>query len=125
MKKKKKISVGNIVLNLVFIALCLTYILPFVLLISISITDEVTISQLGYNLIPHKVSFEAYKQVFLSPGQLINSYKTTITFSLIHTLMLIIVTTMTAYPLSRSNFKYKKQLTWYIFITPNLSTFRI
>ena len=24
---------------------------------------------------------------------------------------------MTAYPLSRSNFKYKKQLTWYIFIT--------
>lgn len=117
MKKKKKISVGGIVLNLVFIALCLTYILPFMLLISISITDEAAISQFGYNLIPHKVSFEAYKQVLLSSGQLVSSYKTTILFSLMHTFLLVIVTTMTAYPLSRRNFKYKKQLTWYIFIT--------
>ena len=32
--KKKKIKISGIVLNLVFIALCLTYILPFILLVS-------------------------------------------------------------------------------------------
>lgn len=115
--KKKKIKISGIVLNLVFIALCLTYILPFILLVSISLTDEAAIAQYGYNLFPPKISFEAYKQVFLSPGQLIDSYETTITFSLIHTLLLVVVTTMTAYPLSRNNFRYKKQLIWYIFIT--------
>lgn len=113
----KKLNWSNVILHLVFILISLSYILPFVLLISISITDESAISQMGYSLIPTKISFEAYRQVFMAPGQLINSYKTTIFFSVVHTALAVIVTTMTAYPLSRRNFKYKKQLTWYIFIT--------
>lgn len=117
MRKNKKINLGQIVLHLVFILVCLTYILPFMLLISISLTDEATITANGYNLIPPKVSAEAYRYIFSSPGQLIDSYKTTIIFTVVHTLIMVIVTTMTAYPLARSNFKYKKQLTWYIFIT--------
>lgn len=55
--------------------------------------------------------------MFNNPTQLINSYKTTIIFSVTSTVLTVIVTTMTAYPLSRNNFKYKKALTWYIFIT--------
>lgn len=117
MKKRKKLSAGSVVLNIIFILICLTYLLPFMLLISISITDEAAIKDFGYNLIPVKFSLEAYRQVFAARGQLVNSYKTTIIFSLLHTLFLVIVTTMTAYPLSRSNFKFKKVLTWYIFIT--------
>lgn len=114
---KKKIRIGQIILNLLFIAICLTYILPFLLLIAISITDEQVISNVGYSLIPAKFSFQAYKIVFSSPEQLIDSYETTIIFSIIHTALAVVVTTMTAYPLSRNGFKYKKILTWYIFIT--------
>lgn len=113
----KKGFLGQSILHVIFILLCLTYLIPFMLLISISITDEQTIISSGYNLIPPKVSFEAYKQVFQNPTQLINSYRTTIIFTVVSTILTVICTTMTAYPLSRSNFKYKKQLTWYIFIT--------
>ena len=114
---KKKNNIGQLVLNIFFILLSLTFILPFVLLVVISFTDEATIIQNGYSLFPEKFSLEAYKQVFANPTQLIDSYKTTITFSLLSTALMIVCTTMTAYPLSRSNFRFKKQLTWYIFIT--------
>ena len=114
---RKKSFLGQSILHIIFILMCLTYIIPFMLLIAISITDEKSLIDFGYSLIPGKLSFEAYKQVFQNPTQLINSYKTTIIFTVISTLFTIICTTMTAYPLSRSNFKYKKQLTWYIFIT--------
>ena len=73
----KKGFLGQSILHIIFVLLCLTYLIPFLLLISISITDEQTIISSGYNLIPPKVSFEAYKQVFQNPTQLINSYRTT------------------------------------------------
>ncbi len=114
---RKKQFIGQAVLHIFFVLMCLTYILPFLLLLAISVTDEKTIMEFGYNIIPKKISFEAYKQVFNNPTQLINSYKTTIIFSVTSTVLTVIVTTMTAYPLSRNNFKYKKALTWYIFIT--------
>lgn len=117
MKKKKKIEWGQIVLHILFIMLCLTYIIPFLLLVSISITDEQAIADFGYNLIPPKISFEGYRMAFNNPTQLLNSYKTTIITSFAGMLYSLVLTTMTAYPLSRSNFKYKKLLTWYIFIT--------
>ena len=114
---RKKQFIGQAALHIFFVLMCLTYILPFLLLLAISFTDEKTIMEFGYNIIPKKISFEAYKQVFNNPTQLINSYKTTIIFSVTSTVLAVIVTTMTAYPLSRNNFKYKKALTWYIFIT--------
>lgn len=114
---RKKEFMGQTALHIFFVLMCLTYILPFMLLISISFTDEKAIMEYGYNLIPKQFSLEAYKQVFNNPSQLINSYKTTIIFSVVSTLLSVLVTTMTAYPLSRKNFGYKKPLTWYIFIT--------
>ncbi len=114
---QKRNGIGQVILHIIFIVMCLTYILPFLLLIAISFTDEAAIREFGYSLIPSKLSLEGYKLVFANPQQILNSYKTTIIFSLSNTLLMVIVTTMTAYPLSRSNFKFKKQLTWYIFIT--------
>ncbi len=113
----KKDIFGQIILHIFFVLLSLMYVIPFLLLIAISLTDEKTLADFGYSLIPEKFSFEAYKHVFQNPQQLIDSYKTTILFTVLYTVFTVIVTTMTAYPLSRSNFKYKKILTWYIFIT--------
>lgn len=114
---KKKQLMSQVILNIFFVLMCLTYIIPFLLLISVSFTDEKTIMEFGYSLIPKQFSVEAYKQVFNNPTQLFDSYKTTIIFSVTSTILTVIVTTMTAYPLSRKNFGYKKVLTWYIFIT--------
>lgn len=114
---KKHSNAGQIVLNLVFIILSLCYILPFVLLISISVSSENAITQYGYTLLPKEIGFDGYKAAFQNPTQLLQSYKVTIMFSLIATFLSLIVEALFAYPLSRPNYKIRKFSTKFIFIT--------
>lgn len=113
----KKITFGNILINVFFVLFSLSFIVPFLLIISISFTDEQTILSGGYSLIPKMFSLEAYKYVFRSPEQLINSYKVTIFYSIAGTLLSMHVMTLTAYPLSRKNYRYRKPVMFFIFFT--------
>ena len=113
----KKISWGQIALHTIFIIVSLIYILPFILVVSVSFSSENAIYEFGYTLFPKEVSLEAYKQILQNPTQLFNSYKTTIIFTTAATLLSVLVNTLAAYPLSRPNYKFKGILTFYIFFT--------
>lgn len=115
--KKNKISLGQVILHAIFIIVSLTYILPFVLVISISISSESAIREFGYTIIPKAIDFAAYQQIFLNPTQLLDSYAVTIVFSAVTTVLSVFVMTLMAYPLSRPNYKFKGILTFYIFFT--------
>lgn len=117
MKVNKKFPWGQLWLHVFFIISCLAYLIPFWLLIAISFTDEAAISQYGYQLIPKAWSTAAYKYVFANPKQLIDSYKVTIGFTVLHTALAILVQALYAYPLSRPNFKFRKFCTWFVFFT--------
>lgn len=116
-KKKKGFSIGQLALNTIFILFSLSYILPFILLISISVASESSISNFGYQFIPKKINFEGYKAVFQNPRQLIDSYIVTIFFSVVATVLSLFFKSLAAYPLSRRNYFLRKQTTWYIFFT--------
>ncbi len=114
---KQHTKLGQTILHVFFICLCLAYILPFILLISISISSEAAIKEYGYTLFPKVLDFAAYKQIFRNPDTMINAYKTTIIFSLATTVLAIIVTALAAYPLSRKNCKFRKQFSFFLFFT--------
>ena len=115
MTKKKGLS--KIVLNVILIMMMLTFIIPFIYVISVSISNEDKIIQEGYKLIPSVVDFAAYKYVFANPENLIWSYRTTIIESVTATVLSLIVTSMIAYPLSRRNYSYRKILSFYVYFT--------
>ena len=117
MKVNKKFPWGQLGLHIFFVISCLMYLIPFWLLIAISFTDEAAISQYGYQLIPKAWSTAAYEYVFANPKQIIDSYKTIIAFTVIHTFLVILVQALYAYPLSRPNFKFRKFCTWFVFFT--------
>ncbi len=113
----KKISKGNLLIHIFFIFLCVLFITPMLYVISVSFSSQEAIETFGYRLIPKEFSVEAYRYVFRNPTQLINSYKVTIFNSVVGTALSVLVMAMVAYPLSRSNFRYRKPLTFYIFFT--------
>ena len=113
----KKINIWKILINLFFIIFSLTFIIPFVLIISASFTKESQLVEHGYSLIPKVFSTDAYQYVFRSPQQLLTSYGVTIFYSLAATLLSMMVMMLMAYPLSRPNYKYKKPVTFFVFFT--------
>ena len=77
----KKIKTSRVLINLFFCLSSLLFILPFVLIIAASFTKESSLVSEGYKLIPSEFSLEAYRYVFRSPQQLLDSYKITIIYS--------------------------------------------
>ena len=110
-------TIGRVILHAFLIILSLTYILPLILMISISFSSEDAIVDFGYTLLPKVFSLDAYKICFQNSHQLIQSYKVTAVFSILGTFLATLVQSLMAYPLSRPNFKLKRFVTTYIFIT--------
>lgn len=117
MKKKKKIKKGQIVLHIVFILMVLMYIVPFILTISISFSDETSLIRNGYSLIPREFSLEAYKMVFRNPAQILQSYKVTIIFTGIATALAVLIMGIMAYPLSRPNYSFRGPISFFVLFT--------
>lgn len=108
---------GQIVLHTIFILLSLCYIIPFLLVISISFTSGDAVISTGFSLIPPEFSTAAYEMIFENPVRILNAYKTTIFFSVTATIGSLVIMAMFAYPLSRPNFKLKNLLTFLLFFT--------
>lgn len=113
----KKSNKGQICLNIVFILICALYVLPMVLMVSISFTDESVLRAGGYSLIPHKASLEAYKLAFSNTTQLLQSYKVTAITSIASTALAITIMGLLAYPLSRRDYSFRKPMTFFVFFT--------
>ena len=113
----KKITSSKLIVHIFFVLFSLSFLIPFILIISASFTDEASLLASGYHLFPAKFSTEAYRYVFKNPDRLINAYKVTVFYSIVATALSMLVMMLMAYPLSRPNYKYKKIVTFYIFFT--------
>lgn len=114
---KKIFGNKQIGLHIVFILISLTFLLPFLLLVSVSFSDNDAIKEVGYTLIPKVFSLSAYKQIFSNPYQILQAYKITIIFTVLATVVSVMVMTMVSYSISRNNFKARNFVTWIVFFT--------
>ncbi len=103
--------------HVVMILLCVFCLFPFVLLISSSITDEMTLIREGYSVIPKVVSFDAYKYLFVSSKAIARGYKITVFVTVIGTLVNLTFTTLLAYPLSRKDLPHRSFFSFFVFFT--------
>ncbi|MCM8710340.1 carbohydrate ABC transporter permease [Clostridium sp. SYSU_GA19001] len=94
--------------------LCL---IPFILLFNSSFTDENILIKSGYTFFPKKLSFAAYSYLFEKAEIIGRAYGITILVTIIGTTACLVITSMIAYPLSRTDLKGRKVLTFLVVFT--------
>ena len=91
--------------------------LPFLLLIISSFTDNDAIVRNGYSLFPEKWSTAAYEYLFDRSNQILSAYGITVLVTLLGTCGNLILTTLLAYPLSRKDMPGRAAFTFIVFFT--------
>lgn len=105
---------SRIVLNvsfMVYSALCL---IPLLVVLSVSLTDEQAIFQTGYRIIPLKFSFGAYQYILMGNSPILRAYGVTIIVTVIGTLLHLVISSMFAYSLSRNEVKYRNIISFLV-----------
>lgn len=106
-----------IVINIFFSLLSIAIVIPLLLVVAISITDESKLLDHGYHLIPEKISFAAYDLILQSPKQLLTAYGVTVVVTVIGTIVSVLFTSMLAYSISRKDYRYRRPTTLFVFFT--------
>ncbi len=103
---------------IVFIAIvCIIWLIPLMIIISASFTQESVLSQSGYRLIPPVFSTEAYLWLFRDPTSLLQAYGVTIFVTFVGTSIGVLIMSMLAFVLSSKQFKLRGVLSFYVFFT--------
>lgn len=106
-----------IIAYVVVLLMALICLLPFVMLVSGSFTAEEVIRFEGFGLLPKQFSLEAYKIVFKTPEKIIRAYGVSILITVVGVVVGLFITTITAYVLSRKDFKYRNKLSFFFYFT--------
>ena len=109
--------VFNIVAYVVLGILSVCCLLPFLLVLSGSFSDQTSILTHGYQLIPEIFSLDAYTTLFKIPGELLQAYAVTIFVTFTGTFLGLFLTSMAAYVLSSKSFRYRNQVSFFFYFT--------
>nr|WP_235680410.1 carbohydrate ABC transporter permease [Paenibacillus albicereus] len=90
---------------------------PFLLVLSSSLTSESSIIENGFQLLPAEFSTEAYSLLFQYPEQILRAYAVTIGVTALGTFAGLFLTSMTAYVLSRKDFRWRNSFSFFFFFT--------
>ena len=97
--------------------LTLFCLIPFVLIVSGSLTSQESILANGYRLIPAEFSLEAYEFLFKAPGDMLRAYGVTIFVTAAGTAVSLFITSMAAYVLSCTTFRYRNVMSFFFYFT--------
>jgi putative aldouronate transport system permease protein len=114
---KRSRAISQVIVNAIMLLLSLLFLVPMALVISSSLTDEITLVRSGYNLFPAKFSLLAYEFIARDPYRILNAYSVTVTVTMIGTFLGLLLMAMLAYALSRKDFAWRKPISFFIFFT--------
>lgn len=92
-------------------------IIPFLLLVSSSLTQEQTLISKGYSILPREFSFEAYKYLFAGAGNILRAYGVTFFVTAVGTAAGLLMTVLLAYALSVKDLPFRKVISFLVFFT--------
>jgi putative aldouronate transport system permease protein len=99
------------------IILVILSIAPILLIFIASFTQENELIANGYSFFPKALSLDAYSYLISESKTIFKAYGVSILVTAVGTLLGVLITAMLAYPLSRSDFKYGKMISFLVLFT--------
>ena len=97
-KKINSAKIFHAAAFLILLILAIVCILPIILIVVASFTDETTLLADGYRFFPKKYGLEAYVYLWKQSVMMFRAYKISISVTVIGTLISLVLSTMYAYP---------------------------
>jgi putative aldouronate transport system permease protein len=108
---------SRLLIHSILIFVGLACLVPMLLVVSVSFSDEQQLAIHGYQLLPIGFSTFAYEYILQNPQQILRAYGVTIFVTTVGTVVGLIVCAMLAYPLARKDFRLRGILSFYVFFT--------
>ncbi|MFD1773522.1 carbohydrate ABC transporter permease [Paenibacillus rhizophilus] len=95
----------------------LACLIPFWLVLTVSIADEKEVLKHGYSFWPQKFSFVAYQYLMQDAEKILRAYGVSIFVTVVGVVVSLFVTSAMAFAMSRQDFPLRGALSFYILIT--------
>lgn len=116
-ENKLQMGILRTISHIILIAFALLCFMPFLIVISASLSSESALIQQGYGLLPRDITLEAYRVISKSSAELLSAYGVTIVTTVLGCLGSILMLIMAAFPLSRTDYKWRSVLNFYFYFT--------
>lgn len=110
-------KIWRIVAHIVMILLSALALLPFLLLVIASFTDDATALVNGYSYLPEKWSLGAYEYILENKGTFFKAYGMTIVVTFVGTVVNVVLTALTGYVLSKRKLPGVKVMNIFVIFT--------
>ena len=107
----------NRVATILLTVLVIITLLPILLIVVASFTEEQTLIRDGYTFFPKNFSLDAYYYMVKQGAVIVRAYGVSIFVTVVGTCLSVLLTTMLAYPMSRKSFKFRNALAFFVFFT--------
>lgn len=107
----------NVIATVILGILVVVTMVPILMIVIASFTEEKTLLRDGYSLLPGALSVDAYIYMVKQGAIIVRAYGVSILVTVVSTLGSVLITAMLAYPMSRKAFKYRGILTFFVFFT--------
>jgi putative aldouronate transport system permease protein len=115
-QRKSDEKIFDVVVNILSALIVVVVLYPLIFIVSASFSDPALVLNGEVVLLPKHITIEAYKNVFHN-DQIWHSYGNTILYTVVGTLINLIMTTLAAYPLSRPDLPGRGIIMFFVTLT--------
>lgn len=115
--RRTRIPWGKLFVHLVLGLIGLACVIPMMLVISVSLSEEKALARNGYSLLPVGFSTFAYTYILQQPAQILQAYGVTIFVTVVGTLLGLLLCALLGYAISRKDYRLRGALSFYVFFT--------
>lgn len=108
---------SRLAINTILLLISVACLLPFLVVVSASLSTENSLVNVGYTLLPQEFNVMAYQYLLVDSAQVLNAYLISLLVTGIGAPLSLLIMALVAYAMTRKHFQYRKAVAFYIFFT--------